>query len=149
MTRAELLVFMRRSLYAVEATVSPTREPQGAVVGIIVTDAFEVFFDTLRSSRKAQNLRRDPAIALVIGGTADEADRTVQYEGIADEPEGEELRRLQERYFERFPDGRDRQRLPDVIYFRVKPIWIRYSSFAAEPPEIVEFSAQDLSSLAP
>ena len=62
MTRDALLAFMRRSLYAVEATVSPTREPQGAVVGIIVTDTVEVFFDTLRTSRKAQNLRRDPAI---------------------------------------------------------------------------------------
>ena len=144
MTPAALLEFMRRSLYAVEATVSPTREPQGAVVGIIVTDAFEVFFDTLRTSRKAQNLRRDPAIALVIGGTANNDERTVQYEGLADEPAGAELERLQQLYFERFPDGRDRQRMPDVTYFRVKPLWIRYSSFAAGAPEIVELSAEDL-----
>ena len=144
MTPAALLAFMRRSLYAVEATVSPTREPQGAVVGIVVTDTFEVFFDTLRTSRKAQNLLKDPAIALVIGGTADDADSTVQYEGVADQPEGPELERLQQLYFERFPDGRDRQRLPDVMYFRVKPLWIRYSSFAAGPPEIVECSAADL-----
>ena len=148
MTRDALLTFMRRSLYAVEATVSPTREPQGAMVGIIVTDTFEVFFDTLKTSRKAQNLRRDPAIALVIGGTGDDAESTVQYEGIADEPAGEELARLQALYFERFPDGRDRQRLPDVVYFRVKPLWVRYSSFAADPPVIVEFSAEDLSGLA-
>jgi len=147
MTPAALLEFMRRSLYAVEATVSPTREPQGAVVGIIVTDAFEVFFDTLTTSRKAQNLRRDPAIALVIGGTADHDERTVQYEGIADEPAGLELERLQQLYFERFPDGRDRQRMPDVAYFRVKPLWIRYSSFAVQPPEIIEFSAEDLRGL--
>jgi general stress protein 26 len=147
MTPAALLEFMRRSLYAVEATVSPTREPQGALVGIIVTEDFEVFFDTLRTSRKAQNLRRDPAIALVIGGTADDADRTVQYEGTADEPAGAELERLQQLYFARFPDGRDRQKLPDVTYFRVKPLWVRYSSFAADPPEVVEFSAEDLRGL--
>jgi hypothetical protein len=143
-TREALLEFMRRSLYAVEATVSPTREPQGALVGIVVTDTFEVFFDTLRTSRKAKNLLRDPAIALVFGNTGDNADTTVQYEGIADAPEGGELERLQQLYFERFPDGRGRQRLPDVTYFRVKPLWIRYSSFAADPPEIVEFSAEDL-----
>jgi hypothetical protein len=41
MTRVELLALMRRSLYAVEATVSAAREPQGAVVGIVVTDDFE------------------------------------------------------------------------------------------------------------
>jgi hypothetical protein len=147
MTRSELLAFMRRSLYAVEATVSPTREPQGALVGIVVTEDFEVFFDTLGSSRKAQNLRRDPAIALVFGSTADEADTTVQYEGVADQPAGDELARLQALYFERFPDGRDRQTLPDITYFRVKPTWIRYSSFVMQPPRIAEFSAEDLANL--
>jgi hypothetical protein len=147
MTRAELLAFMRRSLYAVEATVSPTREPQGALVGIVVTDDFEVFFDTLAGSRKAQNLRRDPAIALVFGSTADEADTTVQYEGVAHEPVGAALAQLQQLYFERFPDGRQRRQLPGVTYFLVKPTWVRYSSFATDPPRIIELSTGDLARL--
>jgi hypothetical protein len=71
----------------------------------------------------------------------------VQYEGTADEPAGAELERLQQLYFARFPDGRDRQKLPDVAYFRVKPLWVRYSSFAVDPPEVVEFSAEDLRGL--
>jgi general stress protein 26 len=139
MTRADLLAFMRSEKYAVQTSVSPNRLPQAAVVGIAVSDAFEIVFDTLDTSRKARNLRGNPAVALVIGGTREGDERTVQFEGTADEPEGAELERLQRVYFERFPDGPDRQAWPGLIYVRVKPTWIRFSDFSQQPPEIVEF----------
>jgi hypothetical protein len=53
-----------------------------------VTDDGQIFFDTLEQTRKVENLRRNPRIAFVIGGTVDGDERTVQYEGIADEPRG-------------------------------------------------------------
>ena len=104
MTRRALLEFIRRHDYAVEASAS-TAGPQAAVVGIAVTDAFEVVFDTLGTSRKAQNLRTHPRVAFVIGGCARSDAQTVQYEGIADEPAGEALAALKQVYFGRFPDG--------------------------------------------
>ena len=139
MTRAALLDFMRSEKYAVQTSVSPAGLPQAAVVGIAVSDRFEIVFDTVDSSRKAPNLRANPAIALVIGGTRDGDERTVQYEGIADEPSGGELDRLLDVYYARFPDGRQRHGWKGLIYVRVKPTWIRYSNFNADPPEIVEF----------
>ena len=48
------------------------------------------------------NLRRNPNIALVIGGTSLGDERTVQYEGITDEPNGPKLRLLKELYFASF-----------------------------------------------
>ena len=144
MTRAELVEFMRGHVYAVEASVAASGAPQAAVVGIVVTDALEIFFDTMDDSRKAANLRRSPRVAFVIGGTHAGDERTVQYEGIADEPQGAELQRLQALYFERFPDGRERQRLPGCIYLRVRPTWIRYSNFGVTPPEIVELNPEQL-----
>jgi len=89
MTRDDLLAFMRFEKYAVQASVSPTGTPQSAVVGIAISDDFEIFFDTLDTSRKAKNLRTNGAVAFVIGGTRDGDERTVQYEGVADEPTGE------------------------------------------------------------
>ena len=139
MTREALLEFMRSEKYAVQASVSPGTHPQAAVVGIVVSDRFEIVFDTLASSRKAPNLRANPAVAFVIGGMRDGDERTVQYEGTADEPTGAELDRLLTLYFEKFPDGRERRAWPGLTYIRVKPIWIRYSDFGAQPPEIVEF----------
>jgi len=142
MTRDALLEFMRSEKYAVQATVSSDGRAQAAVVGIAVSDRFEIVFDTLASSRKAPNLRANPAVALVIGGTRDGDERTVQYEGMADEPDGVELERLLALYYARFPDGPTRRSWPGLIYVRVRPLWIRYSDFSAQPPEIVEFNFQ-------
>jgi len=130
---------MRSEIYAVQASVSPITVPQAAVVGIAVSDDFEIVFDTLSTSRKAENLRLNPAIAFVIGGTRGDDERTVQYEGIADVPSGAELARVREIYFSVFPDGRDRLSWPGLIHVRVKPTWIRYSNFNANPPEILEW----------
>jgi general stress protein 26 len=66
--------------------VSQGDAPQAAVVGFIVTDDFEIFFDTVDTSRKVPNLRRNPRVAFVVGGTMSGDERTVQYEGVADEP---------------------------------------------------------------
>jgi general stress protein 26 len=140
MTRIDLLAFMREHQMAVQASVSSSGGPQAAVVGIVVTDELEIFFDTLATSRKAKNLRGNPRFALVIGGAAKGEERTVQYEGVADEPLGAELVRLKNLYFHHFPDGRDREALPDITYVRVTPTWIRYSDFSRDPWDIVEFA---------
>src|SRR5438876_590555 len=58
MNPAELLDFMRHHSLAVQASVSAAAAPQGAVVGFVVTDRFELFFDTVDTTRKVQNLRR-------------------------------------------------------------------------------------------
>ena len=108
-TRPEILEFMRGHSLAVQAAVSPSGAPQAAVVGFIVTDDFEIVFDTVDTTRKVVNLRRNAACAFVIGGMLNGDERTVQYEGITDEPAGTELERLKDLYFARFPDGRDRQ----------------------------------------
>jgi len=139
MTLEALLEFMRSEKYAVQTSVSPGGLPQAAVVGIAVTDRFEIVFDTLASSRKAPNLRANPAIAFVIGGTQEGDERTVQYEGTADEPDGGELERLLAVYYARFPEGPERRSWPGLIYVRVKPTWIRYSDYGRNPPEIIEF----------
>jgi general stress protein 26 len=144
MTKDELLAFMRTERYAVQASVSSLKAAQAAVVGIAISDAFEIVFDTLGDSRKATNLRANPAIAFVIGGTRDGDEQTVQYEGIADMASGDELRRVQEIYFGVFPDGRDRLSWPGLVHIRVTPTWIRYSSYNAQPPLILEFDAASL-----
>ena len=148
MTPAQLLQFMRSHRLAVEASVSPASGAQAAVVGIAITNDFEVIFDTVDTTRKARNLRDNPKIALVIGGWLQGDERTVQYEGVADEPRGRELERIKQAYFDVWPDGRIRQTWPGLIYVRARPTWIRYSDYNHDPPEIVEFDAKALSGTA-
>ena len=139
-----LLDFMRLHRLAVQASVSAAAVPQAAMVGFAVTDQFEIVFDTLQTTRKAQNLRQNPHVALVIGGWAPDDERTVQYEGVADEPRGAELDRLKQVYYAAYPDGPSRASWPGLIYVRVRPTWVRYRDYNKDPPEIVEFGAKDL-----
>lgn len=134
--RASLLEFLRRHRYCVQASASPEGAPQAAVVGFAVTEELEIVFDTIGSTRKMGNLRRDGRIAIVVGW---DEEQTVQIEGIADEPHGEELERLKAAYFAQWPDGVERQAWKDITYVRVRPTWVRYSDFRPEG-QVVEVS---------
>ena len=138
-SRAQVLEFIRSHSLGVQASVSPEQRPQAAVVGFVITDTFDLFFDTTEATRKAANLRANAHAAFVVGGLGDGA-RTVQYEGITDEPTGDELAALKALYFSRFPKGPERALWPGITYFRVRPLWLRFSDFATTPPEVIEFS---------
>jgi general stress protein 26 len=131
MTGPEILSFLRAQKWAVQASVASDVHPQAAVVGVAVTDHLELVFDTMGDTRKTVNLRANPKIAIVIGW---DDEQTVQIEGVADEPKGDELTRVKSAYFEKFPDGREREGWDGITYFRVHPTWIRYSDFRGTHP---------------
>jgi hypothetical protein len=133
---ADLVAFIARHDLAVLSYVSPDGAPQSAVLAIAVTPDLEIVFDTVSSSRKYRDLKADPRCSMVVWT----GEATLQYEGIAEEPSGEELDRYKEAYFKKLPDGRDRLSWPGISYFVIRPTWIRYSDFDARPPVIEEFS---------
>ena len=135
MTKQEIYNFIRRHKLGVLATVSSSQVPEAAVVGIAVTNDLELVFDTLGETRKCRNLRLNPRIAFVIGW---DDEITLQYEGEAKEPRGSELERYKQVYFEKWPDGVERERWPGITYFRVRPTWMRYSDFNKNPPQVIE-----------
>ena len=67
MTLEEVFDIARSKRYLVVSTVNEFRAPEAALMGFALTQAKEIVFDTLSTSRKAVNLERDPAAALVIG----------------------------------------------------------------------------------
>jgi general stress protein 26 len=135
MTRFELYKFMAMHALGVLGSISAEGMPQSALVGIAVTDELEIIFDTLNSSRKYGNLVSNAKACFVVGW---EGETTVQFEGEAFLPEGEELERYKEVYFAKWPDGPSRQSWPGLVYFVVRPRWIRYSDFNQHPPLIEE-----------
>jgi pyridoxine/pyridoxamine 5'-phosphate oxidase len=124
--RAEVYNFIRSRKLAVISSLGPQGEPQSALAGIAVSPDLEIVFDTVKASRKYPNLKADPRISIVIGW---EDEQTVQYEGVAVEPDGENLARAKEIYFSAWPDGVERQLWPGIAYFLVHPRWLRYSNF--------------------
>jgi Pyridoxamine 5'-phosphate oxidase len=102
-------------------------------VGIAVSPRLEVFFDTVDSSRKIANLRRDPRVSFVIGW---ENEQTLQFEGVADEPKGDALLELKKVYYAAWPDGPEREKWKGITWCRVTPNWLRFSSYI--DPQLIE-----------
>jgi len=139
MTEPDLFAFVAKYKLGVLGTISHRGTPQAALVGIAITPQLEIIFDTVKSSRKYPNLVARPTCSFVIGGWGP-GERTVQYEGRAEELKPPKLERYQTIYFSTYPDGPARMSWPGIVYFVVRPSWIRYSDFDQDPPLIREFT---------
>jgi hypothetical protein len=122
----EVYRFMNGERLAVLSTVSVEEQPEAALVGFAVTPELELIFDTVKESRKYPNLKSNPRMAWVIGCTTEVS---VQYEGVAEELDGEELAKYKKTYFAKFLDGPARESWPGITYFVVRPTWVRFCDY--------------------
>jgi hypothetical protein len=95
----EVYEFMNKERLSI---ITDSGLPQPALMGMAVTPQLEVIFDTVRSSRKYPNLKKNPRVAWVVGCTTEVS---VQYEGLAEELAGEELAKYKKIYLGAFTDG--------------------------------------------
>lgn len=109
--------------------------PQAAVVEFGETPDLEIIFDTFTTSRKYKNLERNPIVAVVIGW---DKNITVQYEGKALELEGGELEKCKAIYFAKNPRAKKWENKKNNVYFKIIPVWARYSDLNTDPWEIHE-----------
>jgi hypothetical protein len=130
----DVVAFLREKRHWVVSTLGEGGGPQSAVVGVAVGDGGELVFDTLGTSRKAKNLRRDARVSLAVWS----GPTTAQIEGLATEPTGAALEAAQRVYFETFPDGRDRVSWPDITWVLVEPTWVRISDFDGPEPVVFD-----------
>ena len=137
MIKADIYQFIAKQKLGVLGTLTSGGNPQSALVGIAVTPELEIIFDTVKSSRKFQNLMSNSECSFVVGWTGQV---TVQYEGEAHQPEAAALVHYQEVYFARWPECRSHLSWPGITYFVVRPRWLRYSDFDQNPPFIEEFT---------
>jgi general stress protein 26 len=136
MSPETILDFVRGRRLAVVATVAADGSPEAALMGIAVTSDNRIVFDTVKSSRKYTNLKSEKRTAIVVGW-ADEV--TVQLEGVADEPTGDDLHYCKNAYFETYPDGRGRESWVDITYIAVRPTWMRYCDYNSDGVGVVEY----------
>jgi uncharacterized pyridoxamine 5'-phosphate oxidase family protein len=133
--KKDVLAFLHNSLLGVVATISAEGLPSAATVHMLVDDSLNVYFVTQRSSRKFQNIMRQPKVAMVIGTELDP--RTVQIEGVA-ELLGIDLDGLSQQigrpgiadiYKGALPEGPFpyfKVKKENTAIFKVAPTWMRY-----------------------
>jgi pyridoxine/pyridoxamine 5'-phosphate oxidase len=129
---AELLEYLCGHRLAVVGTVAVDGTPQSALVGVAVTNRFEIIFDTVSTSRKHANLLRDGRASVAFSGPGE---KTVQFEGMAQPMSllGPEDASYREIYYRAWPDGRERLSWPNLVYWRVVPRWLRFSDYDRGP----------------
>jgi uncharacterized pyridoxamine 5'-phosphate oxidase family protein len=126
MNLKEVYEFMGSERLGVLATVSEDGTPEAALMGIAATPQLELIFDTLNSTRKYANIKKNPSVAFVIGCSSE---ISVQYEGIAEELSGDSLTKYKAIYFSKFTDGPARENWLGMTYFVVRPRWVRYCDY--------------------
>ena len=124
MDEVDLIEYVRSHPDAVVATLGPHGEPQAAHLPVIATAMGELVFDARDDSRKVANIRRDPRVAVVLGGPDG---TTVQVQGVADEPTGDDLVRCADAYAAVFAGSSIGS--PGIVVVRVTPDWTRFGDY--------------------
>lgn len=137
-SQAEILAFIKTRIHAVISTVDPAGYPEAALIGFGETDTLELIMGTYRTSRKYRNIQHNNRVALVIGWEEDNI--TVQYEGIATELRAEERAAYLARYHAKVPSAQAFEHHPEQTYFKITPLWIRYSDLSGDEELITELT---------
>lgn len=133
MNREEFVAFVREAREGVVATVDAKGSPEAALVGLAVTDAGDVLFDTHTAARKVANIRGNARVAVVIGW---DDGVSVQVEGVAVVLAGAEREACGKVYLEQFPGSRA---LADGFSLvRVVPDWLRRYDARTDPALVTE-----------
>ena len=134
-TESKILDFINEQAECVLATVNEHGSPQAATVGFSATPDLVLTIGTSNTSRKYQNILRNPHVAVVIGF---EGNVTVQIEGVAHQLIGEELKNRLKVHFQKLPDVERFNEEPDQVYIAIEPRWARYTNYAQPGDQIEE-----------
>jgi general stress protein 26 len=119
-----LVAYVSSQQDGVLSTLGADGEPQAAYLPFAVTALGELVFDARDDSRKVANIRRDPRVAVVIGGPDG---TTLQLQGVADEPAGVDGERCAAAYVAAFPDSS--VGAPGIVVVRVRADWTRFGDY--------------------
>jgi general stress protein 26 len=117
----EFIAFVRAAATGVVATVDREGNPEAALVGLGITDACELVFDSEATARKIANIACNPRVAVVVGW---DDDVSLQIEGVAEVLSGAAREEYGGVYEAQLPSSRALQDGFAVV--RITPRWLRY-----------------------
>lgn len=132
--KQKILDFIKKQTHAVVATVNEDNKPEAALVGFGEADDLSLIFGTSTRTRKYKNIQKNPDIAVTISTET----TSVQYEGRIVPFEEGELETYKKLYFTKTPSSQEYENLPDEIYLKIIPHWIRFVDFSPDPSEEFE-----------
>ena len=139
MNLEDVSTFLDQNGTCVLATLGSDNQPMAATVGFSHRPDFSIIIATNKKTRKYQNLKNNPKVAIVVSVTAP---KTVQYEGIAKELTAEELGERLEQHFKKVPMAKKMAGESGQSYFVITPTWLRLTDYSTPNPifETKDFS---------
>ncbi len=137
MDRIALHSFMVGHRYGVVSSISGDGTPQSALVGIAISQDLEIIFDTVEVFPEISQSHSHGQIALLSWDGLEK--QTVQFEGLASEANGPDLKRCQEIYFSSLAGGASAFEMAGTSpILWCDPDGIRYSDYDQTPAVIEE-----------
>ena len=122
--KEDVLKFIKEHKECVLATVSPSGQPEAAIILFAVTGDLVFYFGTKKEYRKFSNISKDKRVALVVG-TSGSDPRTVQAEGEIEILDSESGAAEAKEVLKTNPAMVPFLDLP-LVYLRLKPNWLRF-----------------------
>ena len=135
--KQRLYDFMNSHPHLVVSSIDKDGKPQSEVVGFGQTEELELIVGTSNDSRKAENIKSNPNVSVVIGWGEE---GTIQYEGTARILLGKEADKYSEIYFKKNPTARRYKEDPHETYILITPTWLRFTEVAHYPWTIHEYN---------
>lgn len=133
-SKQQALTFLKANAVGVLATISDAGGPRARTVYYSANDDFEIFFMTLRSTRKAEDLAHEHRAAFVVSDS--QAPQTLQIEGVVTELTGtavidSTVKDLLATFNAHGPHFAPLTHMhADVVsYYKISPTWIRFGNF--------------------
>ena len=130
MTLEEIIKFIDEHRFMVISTKTDDY-PESANVEF-GNDGLTLIFDTSDTSRKYKNIQKSSKVSVVIGWD-EQVNKTVQYQGLAEVLEGNELERLKKIYFTKSPEAQKWENTAGNVYVKVSPKWVRMTDLNTNP----------------
>ena len=134
--KKSILDFLKKNELCVLATASKTGKPEAAVMVYLIKDDFSILVSTETWTRKYENIAKNSQVSIVVGGFKN--DPTVQIDGLIEELAGEREDQAKKSIFSIHPEWKSYFQSPKSRFFKIRPLWLRYSDFSLQPPEIIQ-----------
>jgi len=137
--KLSVLAFVKKNSFCVLSTATLSGKPESAVMSYTTKDDFTILISTETTTRKYPNILANPQASVVIGGL--NSDPSAQLDGqikVLQGPSADEAKTI---ILSVHPDMAAYVNTPNTKFLAFTPVWLRYSDFSQNPPEIVEFDS--------
>lgn len=127
----QIFEYLKTQRVGVLAVEMPDGSPHGATVHFAHTeDPFLFYFETSNTYKKAEAiLGKEKTRATYVVGSDESNPKTFQVDGIIEVIKPEEMENFQKVYLGKFPEKVEKSKAPDLIFFKLTPVWWRFTDF--------------------